>query len=289
MRAALRHPAVHLLLLGLLVALAILLARGPSDGDAGRRVAVTTADLMQLRAAFVRTWQREPTDAELRGQLERYIRQEVLYREALARGYDRDDPVVRQAMQRKMEFLAASQAAQEPPADEEIEAFFALRRERYRQPAVLDFAQVYLRADGAAAAVEERAALLLRRLRDEEPAASDLAAWGDRIMLDAVHRGRSEPEIASLFGQEFAAAVAELEPGEWSGPIRSGYGLHLVKVLRKERSRIPEWTEVRARVLGDMQYEARRAAEDQLYQEIGQGYQVVMDATVRGLLEATGE
>ncbi len=45
------------------------------------------------------------------GALEQHIRQEVLYREALARGYDRDDLVVRRAMQRKMEFLAASQGS----------------------------------------------------------------------------------------------------------------------------------------------------------------------------------
>ena len=89
------------------------------------------ATVLQLRAGFMRTWQREPTAEELRGALEQHIRQEVLYREALARGYDRDDQVVRRAMQQKMEFLAASQALQEPPTEEEIEAFFSLRQERY--------------------------------------------------------------------------------------------------------------------------------------------------------------
>lgn len=142
-----RHPAVRIFVLGLLVAAAILVVRGAPTGDEARRVVVTGSDLLQLRAGFMRTWQREPTDTELRGLVERHIRQEVLYREALARGYDRDDPVVRRAMQQKMEFLAAAQGGQGPPTDDEIEAYFALRREKYRLPAVLTLEQVYINTD----------------------------------------------------------------------------------------------------------------------------------------------
>lgn len=287
---SLRHPALHVLGLGVVVAVAILVAGGgSSSSEESRRVVISGADLLQLRAAFLRTWQREPTLSELRGQLDEHIRQEVLYREALRRGYDRDDPVVRQAMQRKMEFLASSQATPEAPSEEEVEAFFALRREHYRLPAVLDFVQVYvspdLRDEGAEQAAEE----LLERLRREDPEPSRLGGWGDRIMLEPVYRARSEREIVSLFGREFAAAVLEVEPGTWAGPIRSGYGLHLVKVLDRQESRLPEWTEVSARVLADMEYEARRAAKEQLFQEIAQSYQIVFDGPVRELLEATNE
>ena len=165
MRHLFEKPALHVILLGLIVAAAILLAKGPPTADAAKRVVITGADLLQQRAAFMRTWQREPTTEELRGALEQHIRQEVLYREALARGYDRDDLVVRRAMQQKMEFLAASQALQEPPSEEEIEAFFALRKERYRLPAVLSFSQVYLSSDQRGVGVEQAAIDLLARLR----------------------------------------------------------------------------------------------------------------------------
>ena len=90
MRGLFTKPAVHVVLLGLIVAAATLIAKGPPTADASRRVVVTGADLLQQRAAFMRTWQREPTAEELRGALEQHIRQEVLYREALARGSERD-------------------------------------------------------------------------------------------------------------------------------------------------------------------------------------------------------
>jgi len=283
-----RKPAVHVILLGLIVAVAILIAKGPPTTDASKRVVITGADLLQQRAAFMRTWQREPTAEELRGALEQHIRQEVLYREALAREYDRDDLVVRRAMQQKMEFLAASQALQEPPTEEEIEAFFALRQERYRLPAVLSFSQIYLSPDKRGVGAEQAAIDLLAQLRAEDPDARDLTSYGDAIMLETSYAGQSEREVAAAFGELFAEAVVRLPVGEWQGPVSSGYGLHLVKVVEREESRVPEWREVAGRVISDIEFEAKASAKDQLYQEIAQNYEVFLDSEVRAFLESAG-
>jgi hypothetical protein len=286
MRELFKKPALHIVILGLIVAAAILIAKGPPTADASRRVVVTGADLLQQRAAFMRTWQREPTADELRGALEQHIRQEVLYREALARDYDRDDLVVRRAMQQKMEFLAASQVMQEPPTEEEIEAFFALRQERYRLPAVLSFSQIYLSPDRRGAGAEQAAIDLLAQLRLEDPDARDLASYGDAIMLETSYAGQSEREVSAAFGELFSEAVVRLPVGEWQGPVSSGYGLHLVKVVEREESRVPEWREVAGRVISDMEFEAKAASRDQLYQEIAQNYEVVLDGQVRDFLES---
>jgi hypothetical protein len=282
-----RHPAFHVVVLGALVAAATLVLRGAPTGEASRRVVVTGSDLLQLRAGFLRTWQREPTDGELRGALEQHIRQEVLYREALARGYDRDDPVVRRAMQQKMEFLAAAQGDQGPPTDDEIEAYFALRREKYRLPAVVSLEQVYVNPDSGQEPAEQRAAELLARLEREDPGPNELAALGDGIMLRPVYDNATEVELASVFGRDFAEAVVALEPGTWQGPVASGYGLHLVKVTQRRDARVPSWNEVRSSVVRDMEYEVVNAAKEQLYQEIAQSYRIVTDAEVAALLENT--
>lgn len=86
MRKILEQPAVHVVAIGLIVAAAFLLAKGPSSGDEARRVVITGGDVLQLEAGFLSTWMREPTADEIRSGLEQHIRQEVLYREALARG-----------------------------------------------------------------------------------------------------------------------------------------------------------------------------------------------------------
>jgi len=189
-------------------------------------------------------------------------------------------------MQQKMEFLAASQALQEPPTEEEIEAFFALRQERYRLPAVLSFSQIYLSPDKRGVGAEQAAIDLLAQLRLEDPGARDLASYGDAIMLETSYAGQSEREVSAAFGELFSEAVVRLPVGEWQGPVSSGYGLHLVKVVEREESRVPEWRGVAGRVISDMEFEARASAKDQLYQEIAQNYEVVLDGHVRDFLES---
>ena len=285
MRDLMKNPVVHVLLLGVIVAGAILITRGPSSGNEERRVVIRGGDLLQLRAGFMRTWQREPTGDELRGALEQHIRQEVLYREALARGYDRDDQVVRRAMQQKMEFLAASQALEEPPTEEEIEAFFSLRQERYRLPAELTFFQVYVSTDVRGARAEQDATELLARLRSEDPDPSQLGTWGDPIMLSTTFSDQTEQEVGAAFGSDFATQLVALPVGSWEGPVFSGYGLHLVRIDRRVDSRVPNWREVGGRVISDMEFEAKASSRDQLYQEIAQNYEIVFDGQVRDLLE----
>jgi parvulin-like peptidyl-prolyl isomerase len=120
----------------------------------------------------------------------------------------------------------------------------------------------------------------------EDPGARDLASYGDAIMLETSYAGQSEREVSAAFGELFSEAVVRLPVGEWQGPVSSGYGLHLVKVVEREESRVPDWREVAGRVINDMEFEAKASARDQLYQEIAQNYEVVLDGQVRSFLES---
>jgi hypothetical protein len=129
------------------------------------------------------------------------------------------------------------------------------------------------------------AAEVLAGLRDNAPPAEELAGLGDMLMLPTVVNDTPEDQLARIFGAAFLEAVMPLNAGQWEGPVESGYGLHLVKITRREESRIPEWTAVRDRLVSDMLFEGRQAAEDQLYAEILPRYQVVFSEAVAGLLE----
>ena len=284
-----RKPVFHIVALGLLLGVALVIAMGPpSSGKDATRIVITSGDLLQLRAGFMRTWQREPTGLELTNALDKHIKEEVLYREALARGFDRDDGLVRKAMQRKMEYLAESQALREPPTDEQVLAYFSLRKERYRVPARMSLAQVYVSVDNRGARAEPYALEILDQLRAAHPEPNEVQQWGDRLMVPSYLAGQDEQAIRAQFGEDFALAVLDLEPGRWQGPISSGFGLHLVEITEREDSRIPEVGEVAIRIVGDMEYEARSAAREQLYQEIAVNYQVVVDRDVNAFLESAG-
>ena len=277
---------LHLIGLAALLALVIAIAKGPPvEGQDMTRVVFTTADLTQVHATFERTWSRPPTTAELQKAFEQYVRSEVLYREALARNLDRNDPVVRMSLVRKITMLGTAQAQSAEPTDEELRAFFELRSERYRVPASMSLMQVYLNPDRRPGGAEEDAAQLLARLREEDPPPEVVAGLGDVSMLPGAVTDATEDDLARTFGLDFRDAVVSLPAGEWQGPITSGFGLHLVKITRRENSRVPEWVEVRDRIANDLSYEGRKAAEDQFYAEVLPRYQVVYDEGVIAVLE----
>ena len=282
--------AAHMLGFGLLLALVILLAKGaPVDIDGGSRVSFTEADLAHVHAAFERTWSRPPTAVELRKAFDRYVRDEVLYRESLARGLDRNDPIIKMSLVRKITMLGTAAAQATEPTDAELKAYFELRTERYRIPASFDLIQVYLSLDKHGEQIGTVAAELLTELGEKDPQPEEVAQLGDMSMLPTVVNSTSEDELARTFGTVFRDATISLPVGQWEGPVESGFGLHLVKITHREESRIPEWIEVRDRIATDMQFEGRKAAEDQLYAEILPRYQVVYSEGVSTLLKGDGE
>jgi hypothetical protein len=278
--------AAHMLGFGLLLALMILLAKGsPVDREDGGRVVFTEADLAHVSAAFERTWSRPPTAIELRNAFDRYVRDEVFYREALARGLDRNDPVVKMSLVLKITMLGTAQAQATEPTDAEFEAFFELRTERYRIPGSFDLLQVCLSTDKHGERAETVASELLVRFREQEPHPERLAELGDMLMLPNVARNATEDNLVRIFGTECRDAVLSLPVGEWEGPVESGFGLHLVKITQRQEPRIPEWTEVRDRIANDMQFEGRTAAEDQFYSEILPRYEVIYSKRLDKLLQ----
>ena len=280
---------VHLLGFGLLLALILLVVRGtPQAGDAIGRVTFTEVDVKQVHARHMRTWNRPPTAEELRKAMEQYVREEILYREALARDFDRNDPTVRLAMVRKVMMLGTARAEAMAPSDKELQAYFSMRQERYRIPAVVDLVQVFVSVDKRGDQAGTDAERLLAELREQDPQANELEAYGDAIMLAHVNADMSEYDLDRTFGKGFGKAVVALEPGQWAGPVESGYGLHVVKVVRREDAAIPDWRDVRQKLITDVQFEARKAAEDQLYAEIAPRYQILYDDVVASVLEGAG-
>ena len=102
----LREPLLHFLLIGAALFVLYGLQNDAAVGDSSR-IVFTEADIDRLIALWNKKWQRLPTQQELEGLIESQLREEVLYREALSKGMDREDPRVRMALIQKMEMMAA--------------------------------------------------------------------------------------------------------------------------------------------------------------------------------------
>ena len=230
-----------------------------AGGDAGPRVVTVAGEQVDaIRARWDAQWGRPPTSRELEGLIDEAVREEILYREALRLGLDRDDPIVRRRLAQKMTFMLEDNAQLPAPTTREVEAYFAAHAERYREPRRTTFRHVYLGADRRADPRLDATALL-HAMR-----AGEAGGWrraGDPFPLLREYADRTDREIAELFGADFAAALGNLATGDWHGPLGSTHGTHLVEVLNRSTPRPPALDDVRERVVQDL-LEARRREQN---------------------------
>lgn len=273
-RIFLREPLVHFLALGALM-FAIGWATGDPQGPLGSRIVVTPGEVGRLAASFAATWQRPPTERELEGLVQDHIREEVYFREALNLGLDRNDIIIRRRLRQKMEFLTQDLADAVQPTDEELQAFLDENVDNYAIPGRYTVSQVLFRTDRDAERARVAAETALQGLGD--PASPRPMPEGDGSMLPANLENVATREVARVFGEQFLSGLEELPTGRWTGPLESGYGLHLVYVHGREEGRAPTLEEVYPLVVRDWTVEQRAQVNDAVYAEMLSRYTVVLE------------
>jgi hypothetical protein len=279
MQRFLREPLLHFLLLGAtLFAVYGHLRSAGGAGESSKQIAIGLDEIGQLAVSFQAQWRRLPTPEELSRLVEDRVREEVLYREALALGLDKDDTIVKRRMAQKMQFLAEDVAAAHEPSADELKAWYATHAVQFAMPPRLSFRHVYFSPDHRGARARDDAAAALAKLAGQPEDAPVAASVGDPFMFQAYYGDRATDQIAKEFGPVFAQAVAKLAPGSWHGPIESGYGWHLVFVDTFAPGRIPDFEEVEPDVKTAWLTDQKEQAWRKAYDEMRAKYTVVLPA-----------
>ncbi len=230
--ALVREPLVHFVLAGVLV-FGVHRLLSPA---AGGRIEVSAETVAGLRLEHERRRGAPASLEEQRALIERHVENELLVREALALGLDRGDIIVRRRLIQKMQLLLEGDPA-DAPGEAELRACFERDRERWRRPATVSFEHVFVRAGEDDAGRARAAAEALA-------SGADPGGLGDPFVRGHTLEGLTDTEVAASFGGGFAAALETLAPGGWSPPLRSPYGLHLVRVTARVPARPATWDEV---------------------------------------------
>jgi hypothetical protein len=270
LRAAIREPLLHFVLIG---ALLFAFTAWRQQKEEHAEIRITAGEIAQLSALWETQAQRAPSAEELRGLIEERIDEEVLAGEAIRLGLDRDDATVRRHLAQKMAFVSDDLAAVQEPAEAELQAFFDAHQALYASPDLYALRHVYFNPDDHGMALDADAARALQRLnRGANP-----HEVGDPFMLPLELADVSRDDIARSFGSMFADAVANSRPGAWTGPVRSPFGVHLVKLESHTPSGVARFDQVRERVreacLAQKQQEANAALRTQLRQQ----YKIVVE------------
>lgn len=274
-----KEPLLHFLLLGAVIFGVYSWRKSGEENEmpaGGRRIEVNAATITRLKEGWMRQFQRTPTAEDMRGLVQAHIREEVLCREALALGLDRDDTIVRRRLAQKMEFLTQDIVSAGTPDEKTLQKYFLEHQARYAQPARASFRHVYFSREKRGARTDADAKEALAALA--KPGASD-EDFGDGFLGGFEFSGQDEQAIVATFGAEFAAAVMKVRADTWTGTIASSYGTHLVLVTEREKAQPAEFAAVREAVMRDFLDERRRAGNEAVLARMKANYEVVIDQT----------
>ena len=268
-----REPLTHFFAIGFL----LFLLYGWLNSDTaptGNEIVVDEARISALAAGFERTWQRPPTDEELRNLVESWVREEIYFREGIAMRLDEGDPVVRRRIAQKMSFISDGLLSV-TPEEAELQAWLDDNVDAYRIPARYTLRQVFIDPEQHGDQLDAVAGTAMAALTR-----GDSDGIGDATLLPAALADASSIEIERTFGSEFARALETLPAGVWSGPVASAFGLHIVIIESKEAARVPSLDEARVAVERDATRAKLDEVNEQIYDALRQKYPVRITANL---------
>jgi parvulin-like peptidyl-prolyl isomerase len=279
LKRLLREPLIHFLLLGaVLFAVDGYVPPARGSGPSSKQIQLSLDDLAQLALQFQAQWRREPTAQELTRLIENKVQNEVLYREALAMGLDKDDEIVKRRMAQKMQFLAEDVAAAREPATAELKSWFEKKQAAFAQPNRVSFRHLYFSPDRRGQRARDDAAKALAKLAGQPQDAKVAGSLADPFMFQDYYRDRAPEYLGKEFGPQFALAVAKLATGSWQGPIESGLGWHLVFVDTVIPGRVPAFEEIEPDVKSAWLGEQKELAWRKAYEAMRAKYTVLLPA-----------
>lgn len=281
MKAFIKEPLVHFLLIGAVLFLIFKVYDDPADSQSSR-IVISDGQIEFLKANYARTRQRTPSKEEEHGLIDNYLREEILYREALALGFDKDDSVIRNRLRQKMDLMSDELAGIAVPTEAQLQQFLKHNSEKFRTEPQIAFRHIFIDISHRGIAAEDEAKRILSILSDEGDRTNP-ETLGDRLMQPKSFGLTRVSEIAKLFGKPFSFELTKIPPGQWAGPIQSGYGLHLILVSDYIAESMPQLDEIRETVEWEWSAANKKELKENIYNELRKKYTIEFERSENGV------
>ncbi|QNI77803.1 peptidyl-prolyl cis-trans isomerase [Synechococcus sp. MVIR-18-1] len=271
----LKEPIIPFLMVGAaLFGLQAFWSPGGSQGSA--EIVVSDEQAATMVKAFVRTWQRPPSQEELQRLFDDHVRTEVLVREAMALGLDRNDTIVRRRLRQKMEFVNEGELKLSLASNQELQGHLMAHADSFRSEPLVSFEQVFLDPARRGDRLNRDAAAFKAQLNSKGQGLNPSALGDPLAMIESRWSEERRSELVAQFGSTFTDALLEQPRGSWVGPIPSAYGMHLVRVSSVKPGALPPLEQVLDAVQRDWQADQRQDQQEELYRQLLAKYSVRM-------------
>ena len=273
MKKFIKEPLFHFFLLG---ALLFVIYSQVNKSDTEQDIVIDNADIEHMAELWRLQWQRPPNADELQGLIDKYVNQEVLYREALKMNLDHNDEIVKRRLAQKMEFLGQDLSGLVAPASEEnLMAYFEEHKEDYATSYQYNLYQVVFTTDHHKNPTKKAKAILEQYGSLDS---NDMKPKGDSFYLDFALRDTDAFYLNREFGEQFTKQLETLPTEKWVGPVSSGYGEHLVYIESRTPPEIPPFKEVMKEVKRNYEYQMERESKEAIMKALKDSYNVQITA-----------
>jgi hypothetical protein len=242
------EPLVHFFVVGALVFGAYWALNEEPASVNEQSIEISANEIRQMAIGWLSQGRSMPTQEQMQRLIEQRVAEEVLFREGLKLGLDRNDEIIKRRVSQKMDFLAADIAALQDPDRAELTKWFSQHAEQFAIPPRISFRHLYFSPDKRGSAAHSDATQAFKTIEGKAVDAPEVDALADPFMLRSYYSNSTPELILKEFGPGFSAELFKLEPDGWRGPVRSGFGWHLVWIDTLEPARIPDFDEVQGDV-----------------------------------------
>lgn len=268
-RKLLEEPLLHFIIVGAtLFFIYYAVVENADINKSGDVIVISSSDIERLAYLFEKTWKRQPNDKELKGLVDDYLEEEVLYREAMKLGLDKNDMVVRRRMRQKMEFFVNDLSEHAEPTEKQLEDYLEKNKEKYRIEPLLTFKHIYFKSDSSETSINDIKNKLNNKL------IRDTSSLGDNTILSSYLKHVSLSEIDNRFGHGFSDKISNLDTRTWQGPEESAYGYHLIFIEEKIEAYDPKLSDIRDEVKRNWKYSLQKELEQEYLRKTIDQYNV---------------
>lgn len=269
-KRCLRQPLLHFLVAGFALFVLYGGLHPSTVNHDPQRIEITPEVVQRLAISWLARWQRPASEQQLQALIDDYVKEEILYREALKLGLDKDDTIIRRRLAQKMDFLAEDVASLREPAPGVLEAWYNQHQDQYAPPPLATFHHVFFALDKRGADAQAQAQAALRGLTDRN------SGEGDAFVFESAYTEQSQDQVARVFGSKFALSLFQQTPGSWVGPVESGFGWHLVWIDTLAKPPAPPFETVAQQVKSDWLSEQRSESKRANFDALKARYEVMV-------------
>jgi len=263
----LQEPLLHFLVVGSLLFFYL----SSTDTETKSQVTISQGKIKQLTAQFTKTRQRTPSDEELDALIENQIREDLAFEHGVQMGLVENDSIIKRRVQQKIEFMLNDSIGSIEPSLEDLETYLTTHKEQYTIEPVYAFRHIYINPeqhdDVNAFILELQSNNLDKSYRNV----------GDSMMMQSEFVDISTAHIARLFGRKFSKNLDAISLKRWQGPVKSGYGVHLVYIDNKIPKHLATLEEVETQLRRDFRVDAQKKAVNSFYDELKVQYDVKVE------------